>query len=99
MAKFIIEIDDDVIRENGNPKNCFGEIKENDSAGHALRALYNSIAFKSISVKLDEGITEFHVTPDMMKGDTRRTFYDNNIADVCMLAFMAMDEKDDKKEG
>ena len=99
MARFIIEIDDDVIRENGKPENGFKKIKENDIAGDALRALYNSIAFKGISVKLDEGITEFHVTPDMMKDGTRRKIYDGNIADVCMMAVMAMDEKDDKKEG
>lgn len=99
MARFIIEIDDDVIRENGKPENGFKKIEENDSAFAALRALYNTLAFKKISVKLDEGITEFHVTPDMMKGDTRRRFYNNNLGDVCMLAVMAMDEKFDEKEG
>jgi len=94
MAKFIIEIDDDVIRERGKFENSKKEMTDGKDP---MKTLYDMVAFSSISKYLDKGVTEFHVTPDMMSDEPKKDFYDRNISDVCMLAFMAT--TDEKKDG
>lgn len=97
MAKFIIEVDDDFIRENAEIEVVREKMDPKMSGGAMLRAVFDAIAFKSIKDQLDKGVTEFHVTRDMMADDTKREYYDHNITDVLMLAYMANPYA--KKEG
>ena len=95
MAKFIIEVDDDFIRENANV-NLSGKVDPRAPAGKVLKAIFDKMAFHLIKKKLDEGVTEFRVSRDMMDDDVKREYYDTNVADVLMLAYMAETEA---KEG
>ena len=96
MAKFIIEVDDEYIREKADPETAKKKMDPNGSGGNVMKAMFDMIAFSAIERRLDEGMTEFRVTRDMMSDDNRRDLFDRNIADVLMLAFMA---QPDRKEG
>ena len=96
MAKFIIEVDDEYIRKQADTETAKRRINPNGSGGDVIKAMFDIIAFSAIERRLDEGMTEFRVTRDMMSDDNRRDFFDRNIADVLMLASMA---QPDRKEG
>lgn len=88
MAKFIIEVDDDFIRENANI-NASEKIDPEMPAGKAMRQIFDMMAFSAIKKRLDEGVTEFRVSRDMMAAGIKREYYDRNVADILMLAIMA----------
>lgn len=96
MAKFIIEVDDDFIRENASVELAKKKTDEGDGKFGFAKALYDMIAFSVIAKRIDKGETEFHVTSDMMNDDTNRQCWERNVPDVLMLAVMAA--SDDKKE-
>lgn len=97
MAKFIIEVDDDFIRENANVEVLKKKIDGCDGKGGFAKAIFDMIAYPSIARRIDMGETEFRVTRDMMNDDAGLKYWDSNIADVLMLANMA--EPNEKKEG
>lgn len=97
MAKFIIKVDDDFIRENANVEVLKKKIDGCDDKGGFAKALFDMIAYSSIAKRIDMGETEFHINRDMMNDDTLLEYWDRNIADVLMLAKMAGLEE--KKEG
>lgn len=96
MAKIIIEVDDEYIRERASREAIKEKFNPNASGGEVMKAMFDMIAFTGLEKRIKNGETEFLVTRDMMPDDNRREFWDRNIADVLMLAFMA--EKEEKKE-
>ena len=97
MAKFIIEVDDDFIRESASLDASKKRMEESGDKGGFAKALFDLLAYKGINERIENGETEFHVTRDMM-GDNKNKleYWDRNVADVLMLAVMADSEK--KKE-
>ena len=93
MAKFIIEVDDDYIRENANLDVTKKKVDESSDKGGFAKAIFDMIAYSNIVKKLDKGETEFKITRDMMDDDTKREYFDRNAADVLMLAVMAEPNK------
>ena len=96
MAKIIIEVDDEYIREKTSPEANKEKFNPNATGGDVMKAMFDMIAFTGIWKRIENGETEFLVTRDMMPDDNRREFWDRNIADVLMLTFMA--EKEQEKE-
>ncbi len=90
MAKFIIEISDEQIRDLANADKL-KEQAEKDK--NPIKSLFDMIAGVGVSEKLDEGVTEFNISRDMMGDrDKSKELFDNYVGDICMLAFFAMKE-------
>lgn len=98
MAKFIIEVDDDFIRENAKPATAAGKLCTEAYSASVLKGLFDTIAYVQISKKLDDGVTEFHITRDMMTDDNTREYYDRQVPDVLMMAVMAGRDKKEEKQ-
>ena len=96
MAKIIIEVDDEYIREKTSPEANKEKFNPNASGGEVMKAMFDMIAFTALERRIESGETEFLVTRDMMPDGNRREYWDRNIGDILMLAFMA--EKEEKKE-
>jgi hypothetical protein len=97
MAKFIIEVDDDFIRENANVEVAKKKVDGCDDKGGFARAMFDLIAYSSIAKRIDKGETEFRITRDMMNDDTKCEHWERQVPDVLMLASLA--GPDEKKEG
>ena len=95
MAKFIIEISDEQIRDMAN-SDKIKEQTENDKDMNPMRVLFNMMAGVIIGKKLEAGITEFNISRDMMDDKQKQDYFDRNVGDICMLAHMAM--KDEEKK-
>ena len=93
MAKFIIEVDDDFIRESASFDASKKKMEESAGKNDFAKALFDLLAYKGINDRIDKGETEFHVTRDMMDNDNKLEYWDRNVADVLMLAVMAGSEK------
>lgn len=96
MAKIIIEVDDDFIRESASSAALLKRMDESEDKVGFAKVLFDLFAYKGINERIENGETEFHVTRDMMDDDKKLKYWDSNIADVLMLAVMADSEK--KKE-
>lgn len=96
MAKIIIEVDDEYIREKTSPEANKEKFSPNASGSDVMKAMFDMIAFTGIWKRIENGETEFLVTRDMMSDDNLRELWDRNIADVMMLTLVAGEEE--KKE-
>lgn len=96
MAKFIIEVDDDFIRENASTDVTKKKLDESDGKGDFAKALFDMVSYSSVAKRIDNGETEFHITRDMMNDDTKREYWERNVPDMLMLAVMA--DSGEKKE-
>ena len=97
MAKFIIEISDEQIRNLSNIDKATERLK-GDEKENPMQVLFDIMAGSIIEKKLDEGIEEFHISRDMMERKEAEEFFDKNVGDICMLAnFATKDEEEDEK--
>lgn len=96
MAKFIIEVDDKVIRNYADPEQMKEKVTAETDGTRAMKMLFDVITATAIVRKLDEGVTEFHITRETMDRDTSREFFDRNVSDVLALAMMAMPDEEKK---
>lgn len=96
MAKFIIEVDDKVIRNYADPEQMKEKVTAETNGNHAVRVIFDMVSAKAIVRELDEGVTEFHITREMMDKDTSREYFDANVGDVLGLAMMAMPDEEKK---
>ena len=97
MARFIIEVDDKVIRNYADPERMKEKVTAETNGNHAVKVIFDVITATAIARKLDEGMTEFHITREMMDKDTSREYFDANVGDVLGLAIMAMPDEKEKK--
>ena len=91
MIKILFEVSEDFIRESASPEIF---MKAEDGK-RAMKAFLDMIGFKMIEDQIDEGKTEFVVTPDKLD-DKSKELYNNEIGEICLLA--AFSETDNKKE-
>lgn len=94
MIKILFEVSEDFIRESASPETATAKMKAED-VKHAMKALFDMIGFKQLEKQIDEGKTEFVVTPDKLD-DKSKELYNNEIGEICLLA--AFSETDNKKE-
>ena len=94
MIKILFEVSEDFIRESASPETATAKMKAEDGE-RAMKALFDMIGFKQLEKQIDEGKTEFVVTPDKLD-DKSKELYNNEIGEICLLA--AFSETDNKKE-
>lgn len=93
MIKIMFEVSEDFIRENATPEAATAKMKAEDGQ-RAMKALFDMIGFKQLEKQIDEGKTEFVVTPDKLD-DKSKELYNNEIGEICLLA--AFSETDNKE--
>ncbi|MCR5270536.1 MAG: hypothetical protein K6D91_05915 [Prevotella sp.] len=94
MIKILFEVSEDFIRESASPETATAKVKAGDGK-NAIKALFDMIGFKQLKDQIDEGKTEFVVTPDKLD-DKSKELYNNEIGEICLLA--AFSETDNKEE-
>lgn len=93
MIKILFEVSEDFIRENVSPKTYVNKI--NKRGADPLKALVDMMSFNLLEELINEGKTEFVVTPDKLDDKSNR-IYDETIGTVCVLA--SFSERDNKKK-
>lgn len=88
MAKFILEVSDEYIRNQAEPKRMAASIDGKTSGADALFALFNVIAFKHVMDEIDKGTTEFNLSIDDMGDDKERGIFNSTVAHCGMLCMM-----------
>ena len=94
MIKILFEVSEDFIRENASPETAIAKTKASDGK-HAMKALLDMIGFGLLKKQIDEGKTEFVVTPDKLDNRLKEV-YNNEIGKICSIA--ALSEAGNKKE-
>ena len=94
MIKITFEISEDFIRESASPETATAKMKAADG-NHAMKALFDMIGFTLLEQQIDNGKTEFVVTPEKLD-DKSKELYNNEIGGICLLATFS--ETDNKKE-
>ena len=94
MIKILFEVSEDFIRESASPETATAK-RQAKGGKSAIKALFDMIGFKQLEKQIDEGKTEFVITPDKLD-DKSKELYNNEIGEICMLA--AFSETDNKKE-
>ena len=95
MAKIIIEVSDDVIRQNASDESLKAKLEGKDV--NPMKWMYDVIAFKRIDDQLKKGVNEFCVSRDELTGKEMEIF-DHNLADVLIVAGLAIKKEEETNE-
>ena len=95
MAKIIIEVSDDVIRQNASAESF--KAKADGKDVNPMKLMYDLIAFGVIEKQLKEGVNEFRVSRDELDENSRGIF-DRNLADVLIVAGLAVKKEEKTNE-
>ena len=93
--KIIVEVSEDFIREHADAEKMQKRMEESGKQPNILKALADMIAFGAIEKQIDKGVTEIIVNREDFTED-KVQFFDQNIGDVCMMAHIASDCKEEK---
>lgn len=94
MIKITFEVSEDFIRQNAHPTS--DNTKEADDK-HIMKMLFDLLGYGLLEKQLQEGKTEFVVTPDKLD-DKSKDMYNNTIGAICLLAaFSETDKKADRE--
>ena len=96
MIKIIFEISKDLIANNASEETIHAKMEEAKD-NKAIKVLFDSIAYKQLKKQIDKGTTEFVVSPDKLD-DKSINMYNNELGDICMLAYLAETDKKEEKE-
>ena len=100
MAKFILEVSDEYIRNQANPERMAASIDDKTSGVDALSTLFDVIAIKNVRDEIDKGTTEFNLSIDDMDDDKERGIFNATVARCAMLCVMKqVNEKKKQDEG
>lgn len=94
MIKITLEVSEDFIRENASAENTTDKLL-NANGISATRFLLNYMSFVSLENEIENGKTEFVITPDKLDYKLMQ-IYNNNIGEICALA--AFSETDNKEK-
>ena len=97
MIKITFEVSEDFIRESASPEFGISKMKEAEG-GRVVKALFDMIGFKQLEKQIDEGKTEFVVTPDKLD-DKSQDLYNNEIGEICLLAVFSETDKKEETAG
>jgi hypothetical protein len=92
MVKFIIEVEEEYIREKASGANLK---KMSDEGKDPLLALFNIAACGAIEKEVDKGIKEFTISPKTFD-DSDKNLFDHCIPEIFMLSIKT--NKTDKKK-
>ena len=96
MIKITFEVSEDFIRESANPESTTAKMKAAEG-NKAMKVLFDMIGFGQLKKQIDEGKTEFVVTPDKLD-DKSKELYNNEIGEICLLAAFSETDKQKKDE-
>ena len=96
MAKIIIEVSDEYIRQHASKEALCAKMDEKDA--NPMKVIYDLIAFGVIKKQLDKGETEFRVSRDELTDDTKKSIFDRNLADVLIIAGLAVKKEEKTNE-
>ena len=99
MAKFILEVSDEYIRNHAEPERVAESIDDKTSGVGALSALFDVIAFKHVRDEIDKGTTEFNVSIDDMDDDKDRYFFNYTASRCAMLCALKQANEKMQDEG
>lgn len=90
MAKFIIEVDNNIIREKFEELNNNEKFLELFKGGDAISALLEMITFRYIIKEIENGITEFRIQRNMFnKNNHALELFDLAANRVMQLALLS----------
>lgn len=95
MAKIIIEVSDDVIRQNASAESF--KAKADEKGVNPMKMMYDLIAFGVIEGQLKKGVNEFRVSRDELD-EGPRSIFDRNLADVLIVAGLAVKNEKEANE-
>lgn len=93
--KFIVEIDEQYIRDHANFEKVTELIENEVSKSDFMRGLADVFGFKSLEEKIDDGATEFTINRDNVNPKANGIF-EHIVGNLAVLAGVM--EKDDKDE-
>lgn len=99
MAKFILEVSDEYIRNHAEPERVAESIGDKTSGVGALSALFDVIAFKHVRDEIDKGTTEFNVSIDDMDDDKDRYVFNSTASRCAMLCVLKQANEKMQDEG
>lgn len=85
MAKFIIEVSDDFIREQAGMEKMMDKMKSSEGGIDAVAMIAEFFAFKHIKDALDKGETEFTYTADNMDDGKGLEIFNKIVSRVATL--------------
>lgn len=96
MITITFKVSKDLIANNASDETIKAKMKavEGDKA---LKVLFDMLGFKQIQKQIEQGKTEFVVTPDKLDEKSKQ-LYDSNLAEICMLAAFSETDKKEEKE-
>lgn len=97
MAKFIIEVSDEYIREHADGEKMAAKATAASDGSEALGVLFDVIAFNQIKDALDEGKTEFAFTIDDMDDEKGCKIFNSVVSRIGTL-YIIKDVNDRKKQ-
>ena len=95
MAKIIIEVSDDVIRQKASAEPL--KAKADEKGVNPMKLMYDLIAFGVIEGQINKGVNEFRVSRDELD-EGPRSIFDRNLADVLIVAGLAIKKEKETKE-
>lgn len=84
MVKIILEVNEDFLRERANIDSVLSNA-QNKTGADALAALAKCLSVKMLVDKVDEGVTEFTMSPGKLDVASMRVF-DSLLSEACVLA-------------
>lgn len=94
--KFIVEIDEQYIREHANPEKM-KELVENGSKEDLMMGLADMFSFGSVEKAIDKGTTKFTINRENINPNANGIF-ENAVSKLAALAGVARN-KEKEKEG
>ena len=98
MAKFILEVSDEYIRNHADPERMAASIGDKTIGKDALSALFDVIMFKCVWDEIDKGTTEFNVSIDDMDNDGERGIFNSTASRCAMLCVMKHANEEKKQD-
>lgn len=99
MAKFILEVSDDYIRNQAEAERMAASINDKTSGVDALSALFDVIAFKHVRDEINKGTTEFNLSIDDMDNDNGHGIFNDTVSRCAMLCVLKQANEEKQNEG
>lgn len=99
MIKITFEVEEDFVRKLADADFISSKLKEAEGVTNFAQALSDFLCYTMLERLLNEGKTDYVVTPDVLDG-TSMEYYNQEIAKVCALAaFSEYDKRKKESEG
>lgn len=91
MVRFIVEVDEDYIRQRAEPANL--EAKKEKSGASMIGSLVQFMSFQKLSRDIGDGDVDFYISEDSLDPKTLDVF-EHTVADLGILATIAKKDED-----